>query len=103
MRKQKLIWNLRDGSQSQACTIRELKINNVHTERNMIERIMRYVLLLNIKNLRWRFSTKHAVSKAKKKAAHVFTFAALSQFSCCDYSNFKATLFPRYSPTRRDR
>lgn len=67
MRKQKLIWNLRDGSQSQACTIRELKIN-VHTERNMIERIMQYVLLLNIKNLRWRFSTKHAVSNAKKSS-----------------------------------
>ena len=68
MRKQKLIWNLRDGSQSQACTIRELKIN-VHTERNMMERIMQYVLLLNINNLRWRFSTKHAVSNAKKKVA----------------------------------
>ena len=37
MRKQKLIWNLRDGSQSQACTIRELKIN-VHTERNIYDR-----------------------------------------------------------------
>lgn len=61
MRKQKLIWNLRDGE------IRELKIN-VHTERNMIERIMQYVLLLNIKNLRWRFSTKHAVSNAKKSS-----------------------------------
>ena len=67
MRKQKLIWNLRDGSQSQACTIRELKIN-VHTGRNMIERIMQYVLLLNIKNLRCRFSTKHVVSNAKKSS-----------------------------------